>query len=231
MLSSVLQLVLSALGVLQQALRWAFRRVVHALPDDVRYVLSLLAFWPTALVNRALCAFSQRRNLWDRVDPAIVLGSVPLRVDDVHALHRAPYSARGVVNMCREWRAHERLYDELLIRELHLPTIDYDTPRLADVVAACAFIRALDLRGETAFVHCKAGRGRSTVVVLCYLVAFRGLSPQEADAVVRAARPQITRHKWRDAVVQHFAAHRDAVRRDIEARLQGVGADPARDAL
>ena len=40
-------------------------------------------------------------------------------------------------------------------------------------------------------MHCKAGRGRSTTVVLCYLVKYKGMTPGEALAMVRGKRPQI----------------------------------------
>lgn len=31
-------------------------------------------------------------------------------------------------------------------------------------------------RNESVYVHCKAGKGRSTTIVLCYLVMFRGMT-------------------------------------------------------
>ncbi len=40
-------------------------------------------------------------------------------------------------------------------------------------------------------MHCKAGRGRSTTLVLCYLVAQMHMAPADAYAFVRAKRPQI----------------------------------------
>ena len=46
-------------------------------------------------------------------------------------------------------------------------------------------------KGELTYVHCKAGRGRSTTVVLCYLVKYKGMTPGEALAMVRSKRPQI----------------------------------------
>ncbi len=45
--------------------------------------------------------------------------------------------------------------------------------------------------GEVTYVHCKAGRGRSTTLVICYLVRELGMSPQEAYAFVRQKRPQV----------------------------------------
>ncbi len=40
-------------------------------------------------------------------------------------------------------------------------------------------------------MHCKAGRGRSTTLVICYLVREMGMSPQAAYAFVRQRRPQV----------------------------------------
>lgn len=205
----------------------AFRAGVAALPESARYALSVVAFVPTALLNRVTCALSTRR-LWDRVDGTIVLGSAPFFEADVRALCREE-AVRGVVNLCREWRWHSALYRSLGIAELYVPTIDYDYPSLATVVSAATFIRAHEARGESVYVHCKAGRGRSTVVVLCYLVLFRGMTPQEADAAVRAARPCISL-KWRGDVVQHCAANRAAVVRDVEVRLVAAPAADGGDA-
>ena len=46
-------------------------------------------------------------------------------------------------------------------------------------------------RGELTYVHCKAGRGRSTTLVLCYLIRQMQMSPEEAYAFVQAKRPQV----------------------------------------
>ena len=46
-------------------------------------------------------------------------------------------------------------------------------------------------RGELTYVHCKAGRGRSTTLVLCYLMRQMRMSPEEAYAFVQAKRPQV----------------------------------------
>ena len=59
-------------------------------------------------------------------------------------------------------------------------------------------------RGETVYVHCKAGRGRSATVVLCWLMQAKGLTPDEAQAYVQAKRPQVVKHLYRRQVVQDF---------------------------
>ncbi|GMH04000.1 hypothetical protein Nepgr_005839 [Nepenthes gracilis] len=42
--------------------------------------------------------------------------------------------------------------------------------------------------GKTTYVHCKAGRGRSTTVVLCYLVEHKHMTPNAAYEYVRFIR-------------------------------------------
>ena len=46
-------------------------------------------------------------------------------------------------------------------------------------------------KGELVYVHCKAGRGRSTTLVICYLVARMHMAPEDAYAFVRGRRPQV----------------------------------------
>ncbi|RYG56938.1 hypothetical protein EON66_01655 [archaeon] len=51
-------------------------------------------------------------------------------------------------------------------------------------------------RGDTVYVHCKAGRGRSTAIVLCYLIKHCGLTYVLHCAVhcARAGAHELTVH-------------------------------------
>ena len=40
-------------------------------------------------------------------------------------------------------------------------------------------------------MHCKAGRGRSTTLVICYLIRQMRMSPEDAYEFVRTKRPQV----------------------------------------
>jgi len=151
-----------------------FRWAVLSLPASVRFALTLVAFWPTVLWNRAVCWFApRRRQLWNRVDPAVVLGSVPLTLSDVRSLVRE-HRVTAVVNLCREWDSGS-LARAAGVQYLHLPTIDYDVPALEDCISGAAFIHRFAQSGETVYVHCKAGRGRSAAVVYAYLVLHRSM--------------------------------------------------------
>ena len=62
-------------------------------------------------------------------------------------------------------------------------------------------------RRELTYVHCKAGRGRSTTLVLCYLIRQMQMSPEEAYAFVQAKRPQVCLAEGQWAAVREVAHH------------------------
>ncbi|KAE8817681.1 putative dual specificity protein phosphatase DSP8 [Hordeum vulgare] len=47
------------------------------------------------------------------------------------------------------------------------------------------------LQGNSTYVHCKAGRGRSTTVVLRYLIKYKGMDPKQAWVHTKSIRPRI----------------------------------------
>ena len=165
------------------------------LPAWLRYLLTVLLFWPTVLLARLLSwlAPSWRRQ-YDRVHARVVLGAAPVLAADVRRLAREE-GVVAVVNLCREWVAHRELYAALQLQALHLPTIDFDVPALDYLLRGAAFVARHARAGRSVYVHCKAGRGRSTCVVLAYYALFEGVEPSAAHARIAAARPHISR-KW-----------------------------------
>lgn len=180
---------------------------IRLLPAEVRYFLTLIAFWPTVVMNRLYCwLWPHKRQLWNRVSEHAILGSAPfLHREVAHLYHKE--GVRRVVNCCREWNPHAAgLYPAMGIQQLWVPTIDFDAPRLQDLVAAAAFIAAGAAAEECVYVHCKAGRGRSTCVVLAYFILYRGMSAREADAAVRAAGRTHISKKWHLPVMRELEA-------------------------
>ena len=139
----------------------AFRELLMLLPEDVIYVLTLIAFWPTAFLNLFLSWLCRRyHRRWDRINDAIVLGAAPLWHDDVLTLHRTE-RVTGVINCCREWNWHSDLYAREGIEQLHLPTIDFFPPSLEHCRRGVEFIRERAARGESVYVHCKVAWAES----------------------------------------------------------------------
>jgi atypical dual specificity phosphatase len=165
--------------------------------------LSRLLFYPTLLWNMLLGRWLGVRHWWDRIDDHVILGALPF-ASDVPKL--AAEGVRAVVNTCEEYAGPVEQYAAAGIRQLRIPTTDFHPPTLADIERAVEFMRESAARGETVYVHCKAGRARSATVVVCWLVATHGLSPAEAQQFVLARRPHVLKTVAEREVVRQFAA-------------------------
>lgn len=159
-------------------------------------------FYPTLGWNYALARFAKIRNWWDRIDPHVIVGAFPFS-RDVAAMHAA--GVRAVVNTCEEYAGPHIEYDRLGIEQLHIPTTDFTHPRLDDVSLAVEFVQRHVEAGETVYIHCKAGRARSATVAMCWLMKYRGLTADQAQHRLLAARPHINPRLTQRAVVQQFA--------------------------
>jgi len=169
-------------------------------------LLVRLAFYPTLWVNRLMCALGYWHQS-DWVDDGVVIGSLPSATD----LRRL--SAQGVgavVNLCEEFPGDARTLAACGLTQLRLPTLDYHCPSEEDLLRGVQFIRDQIAAGRKVFVHCKAGRGRSAILVLCYLMATRNLSAPEAVTILKSRRRQLAHNLDRHPAIQH-----------IEARLRG----------
>jgi atypical dual specificity phosphatase len=171
-------------------------------------LIAYLIFPPTFGWNLLLGRLLRLRNWWDRIDDHVYLGALPLSAD-VPKL--AQLGISGVVNMCDEHRGPEQSYREFQIRQLRIPTIDFNHPTLEAVEQGVAFIDDQVRNQKSVYVHCKAGRARSATVVACWLIKHYQISACEAQERLLAARPHVNPRLANRPVVQHFEAkHRVA---------------------
>jgi atypical dual specificity phosphatase len=154
-------------------------------------------YYPSLWVSRALCAVGNW-NWWDEVDETIILGAVPSQRDLV-TLHGL--GVRSVVNMCAEFSGHMESMKRLGMSQLHLPTLDYFPPSETDLRRGVDFIREIAARKERAYLHCKAGRGRSATLAIAYFMTTRGMSLVQAFEFVKRARKQIDGHLVRRRIL------------------------------
>lgn len=161
-----------------------------------------LLVYPTLAVNLLMCAVGLWRR-WDWIDDHVLLGGRPFR-RDIAGLRGIDIEA--IVNLCREFRGHPATLAEHGIEQLHLPTLDYHSPAADDLIRGVRFIQRHVANNRKVYLHCKAGRGRSAMLAVCYLMAADGLSGEAAERQVRAARPQVDRGLARRAVVVEIQA-------------------------
>ncbi|KAF8732905.1 hypothetical protein HU200_015255 [Digitaria exilis] len=162
-------------------------------------------FYPTLLYNVVRSKAQAEFRWWDEVDQFILLGAVPFR-RDVPRLQRLGVHGVITLNEPFETLVPSSMYQSHGIDHLVIPTRDYMfAPSLKDINEAIDFIHRNVSSGKITYIHCKAGRGRSTTIVLCYLVKYKSMTPAAAFEHVRSKRPRVllTRSQWK--VVQEFS--------------------------
>lgn len=168
-----------------------------------------LVFWPTWLWNILLGRIFKTRDWWDAIDEQVYLGARPFRLD----LPRlAADGVRSVVNTCEEFPGFLSDYRRLGIDQLYIPTIDFTHPSRESIDCAVEFIDQSVAAGKKVYIHCKAGRGRSATIAICWLMHSRGMSLPEAQAHLLNCRPHVNAHLGDRPVVRQYAeelvAHR-----------------------
>ena len=164
-----------------------------------------LSFAPIYVWHRLRRALGLGRDWLSEVEPGLYLAAMPTAADAAALARRG---VRAVVNACDEYRGPRAAYRRHGIAQLHVPIIDFAEPTAEQVDSALAFLREHTAAGSGVLVHCKAGRGRSATLVLCWLVAERGLDPEEAQRALEAARPRVVRGLHRRAIVRELHRRR-----------------------
>ncbi|XP_058085005.1 phosphatidylglycerophosphate phosphatase PTPMT2 [Magnolia sinica] len=150
-----------------------------------------ILFYPTLLYNVVRNKIESEFRWWDFVDEHLLLGAVPFPTD-VPRLKQLGVEGVITLNEPYETLVPTSLYLAHGIDHLVIPTRDYlFAPSFGDICQAVGFIHRNASHGRTTYVHCKAGRGRSTTIVLCYLVQHKGMTPAAAYEYVRFSRPRV----------------------------------------
>ena len=112
---------------------------------------------------------------FNRITDLIYLGSRIASLDDYHRLKA--HGVRACVDMKQEG-ADPWTFDAFL----WLPTIDHEAPSQMHLRMGIAFLRQCEQAKMPVFVHCMAGVGRSSTLVLAHLLAgeFVERGPEEA---------------------------------------------------
>ncbi len=175
-------------------------------------------------------AFKQRKQLWyevslsclvlitmlgrqvwySKVHPWAILGAIPLH----NKAHIKALQEQGVGAVLSLVEDHEAETSSLLsapvlqsewqmhgIEYLRVPVSDLTAPSMEKIKRGVEFIERQATANKITYVHCKAGRGRSATLVICYLLKrhikeikqFSGEADvvSKAIAYVRRQRPQI----------------------------------------
>ncbi|XP_057505730.1 phosphatidylglycerophosphate phosphatase PTPMT2-like [Actinidia eriantha] len=166
-----------------------------------------ILFYPTLLYNVFRNKIQAEFRWWDEIDQYLLLGAVPFP-KDVPRLKQLGVGGVITLNEPYETLVPTSLYHAHGIDHLVIPTRDYlFAPSFGDINRAVEFIHKNTSCGRTTYVHCKAGRGRSTTIVLCYLMEYKRMSPAAALEYVRSRRPRVLLAPSQWKAVQEYKQH------------------------
>ncbi|CDY32871.1 BnaC09g33180D [Brassica napus] len=163
-----------------------------------------ILFYPTLLYNLLRFKLHSQFRWWDQIDEFLLMGAVPFR-KDVPRLKQLGVGGVITLNEPFETLVPSSLYNAYQMDHLVIPTRDYlFAPSIEDITRAVNFIHKNAFLGKTTYVHCKAGRGRSTTVVLCYLIEHKSMTVAAAFEHVRSIRPRVLLHPSQRKIVEEF---------------------------
>lgn len=178
-----------------------------------------------SLESRFVRLFKKRKKWsWTRIDPGIVLGSIPHYPCHLEELKSEGVGAVLALNEAWELYMSENAVQDCEMLSRRLPTPDYFSPSQKDIVEAVTFMRSCVQQGTTVYVHCNGGRGRSVVCVLCYLIHEHSWTPSEAYEFVRSKRKIAQMKTWHGMHKQWRAVKRFA--RELQAARSQVALAP-----
>lgn len=150
-------------------------------------------YYPSILLNAATNRVTGQ-TWYNRINDHIILGALPMPFMTTDLVEN---NVKGVVALNEDYELKylyntEATWNKNGIKLLRLATQDlFASPSIPDIKTAIRFIEQIKADDGTVYVHCKAGKTRSTTVVMCYLMHAEKMTPDQAYKLIRTARPQV----------------------------------------
>lgn len=189
-------------------------------PQDSIYEMMLrtvyrMGFLPSLSYNVILNKLNVR-DWYNRVDDRVIIGALPWISIKDELIEKE--NVRGVVSMnenfeldwLKRWVAGKDHWSISNVKFLQLQTQDiFEAPAQDKLERGVDFIMSSE-KGDSVYVHCKAGRTRSATLVCCYLMKRNKWTPEQAYELLASKRPQLALHspQW-EALKQFYNDHID----------------------
>jgi protein-tyrosine phosphatase len=180
---------ISSLGVVQYP---------HILPNSLLYEVAIADLIVRAKLTRFLPRINQ--TWWHKITPRIILGGIPLANYD-HLRELKKMGVTAVYSILEDFEAtsstffstpvQQKNWSEEGISYHRLKCQDMMAMTLKEIDKAIQWLRDQTAKG-VAYVHCKAGRGRSAMIVIAYLMRYYKMTLSQAVDIVSSRRSVMT---------------------------------------
>ena len=150
-------------------------------------------YYPSILWN-ACCNPVLGRSWYNRIDEHIILGALPLQFMTKGLVKE---NVKGVISLNEDYELNylynsEKVWNDSGIQLLRLSTPDlFASPTISQINTALTFIEEIKKSNGSIYIHCKAGKTRSTTVVMCYLMKCKHMNQEQAYEFIKEKRPQV----------------------------------------
>lgn len=152
---------------------------------------------------------------WNKIKPLnLYLGALPLE-NKGHLQAIIDLGVTHILSMVEDFEMEEGWLNTPVTQETwkahgvevkQIRAVDFHPLSHAELEEGIEYLARTLEQGNTVYVHCKAGRGRSASVVVGYLMQYHHLSFVDAVFLVKQQRPQIHLNQYqRDAILSYFA--------------------------
>jgi protein-tyrosine phosphatase len=157
------------------------------------------------LAVNQLAAECGKFNYWDSIieyenGAAIYLGQIP--TEGIYSNHAESLKGLGIgaiLSFVELFEVHAEgkicssippeMWKNLKIRQLIIPVVDFDTMSLQKLQRGIAYLKWCVQNKLKVYVHCKAGKSRSGLGVMAYLIDQENHTSETAFDLVRSKRP------------------------------------------
>jgi protein-tyrosine phosphatase len=146
---------------------------------------------------------------YSKITDNIYIGS-DLCKGGVCLIHGEEFRSLGVkfeINLSRD--NNELPPKDMEVGYLWLPVVDGYAPTQTQLDIGTSAMRSAILSGETVYVHCRNGHGRSPTLVAAYLMRYEGNSLEKANKLITVNRPEVHIEDSQRAELSKFAKRYD----------------------
>jgi atypical dual specificity phosphatase len=113
---------------------------------------------------------------------------------------------QAIVNLSAERPDNLPQLHAAQIDYLWLPVLDTRAPTVEQIHRGLAWIEQRVHARQTVYIHCAAGRGRSTTLLACWYISTHKMNVEQVVRFIKRRRPQTSFTPWQLRRLEEFAA-------------------------